>query len=67
MSDQSFALTDMFRAGLPEPAARFAGVPKYNFVYGQNDPTQVPAEALAAAAASVLRDNGRLLGMYNLG
>jgi len=67
MSDQSFALTDMFRAGLPEPAARFAGLPKYNFVYGHNDPTQVPAEALAAAAASVLRDNGRLLGMYNLG
>lgn len=67
MSDQSFALTSMFRPGLPEPAPRFTGLPKYNFVYGHNDPSQVPAEALAAAAASVLRDNGRLLGMYNLG
>ncbi|QCI64006.1 PLP-dependent aminotransferase family protein [Phreatobacter stygius] len=67
MSDQSFALTDMFRAGLPDPAPRFDGLPKYNFVYGHNDPSQVPAEALAEAAATVLRDNGRLLGMYNLG
>lgn len=56
-----------FKPGAPEPAPRFAGLPKYNFVYGHNDPTQVPAAELAAAAAKVLSESGHLLGMYNLG
>lgn len=63
----TFAFPNAFRRGLPEPAARFAGLPKHNFVWGHNDPTQVPAEELAACAEKVLREKGHLLGMYNLG
>ncbi len=57
----------LFRKGLPEAAPRFAGFPKYNFVGGHNDPTRVPAEALAEAAATVLRREGANLALYNLG
>jgi 2-aminoadipate transaminase len=67
MGAESFAMEDHFRAGLPDPAPRFTGLPRYNFVYGHNDPEQVPARALAEAAATVLAESGRLLGMYNLG
>jgi 2-aminoadipate transaminase len=63
----TFAFPDLFRSGLPDPAARFTGLPKHNFVWGHNDPTQIPADELAEAAATVLRANGQLLGMYNLG
>ena len=56
-----------FRPGLPPPAARFTGLPRYNFVFGHNDPEQVPARELAETAASVLNASGHLLGMYNLG
>jgi 2-aminoadipate transaminase len=56
-----------FRPGLPPPAPRFTGLPRYNFVYGHNDPSQVPAHELADAASAVLNANGHLLGMYNLG
>ncbi len=60
-------LANVFRSGAPEPAPRFTGLPKYNFVYGHNDPTRVPARELAACAASVLSGSGHLLGLYNLG
>ncbi|WP_293428586.1 aminotransferase-like domain-containing protein [Phreatobacter sp.] len=65
--ESRFALPDMFRAGLPAPSPRFSGHPAYNFVGGHNDPSQVPAEALAEAAAKVLREHGHLLGVYSLG
>jgi 2-aminoadipate transaminase len=67
MDGETFALPEMFRAGLPAPAPRFTGHPPYNFVGGHNDPSQVPAAALAEAAAKVLRENGHLLGIYSLG
>lgn len=67
MSEGSFAFADRFRSGTPEPAPRFSGLPKYNFVFGHNDPEQIPADALAECARKVLAENGRLLGMYNLG
>lgn len=63
----AFAFPNVFRRGLPEPAARFAGMPPYNFVGGHNDPALVPAEELAACAAKVVREKGHLLGIYNLG
>lgn len=62
-----FRYKDAFSATGPEPAARFTGLPKYNFVYGHNDPAQVPSEALAEAAARVIRENGSRLAMYHLG
>ena len=60
-------LARAIRPGAPEPAARFSGLPRFNFVFGHNDPEQVPDTALAEAARRVLADNGRLLGMYYLG
>ncbi len=57
----------LFAKNLPEPAPRWAGFPKYNFIGGHNDPTEIPAEALAAAAQTVLRREGGSLAMYNLG
>jgi 2-aminoadipate transaminase len=56
-----------FAANVPEPAQRFAAHPRYNFVGGQNDPNLVPKEALARAAADVLRRHGHCLAMYNMG
>ncbi|TDR93401.1 PLP-dependent aminotransferase family protein [Enterovirga rhinocerotis] len=67
MDDGLFTKAGVFRQGTPDPAPRFAGLPKYNFVYGHNDPEQVPASALAEAAHKVLSQSGKLLGMYNLG
>ena len=58
--------TMIFSKGLPEPAPRWAGLPPFNFVGGHNDPGQIPTEALAEAAASVLRREGSKLAVYNL-
>ena len=66
MSD-GFAFEGAFRPGGPAPVARFAGLPRYNFVFGHNDPEGVPAAELAEAAAAVLRRGGDRLGMYYLG
>jgi 2-aminoadipate transaminase len=57
----------LFRAGVPEPAPRFTGFPKFNFVGGHNDPTQIPVDDLVAAATAVLRREGSQLALYNLG
>jgi 2-aminoadipate transaminase len=58
--------TPLLRQGLPPAAPRFAGFPKYNFIGGHNDPHEIPAEALAEAAAAVLKREGSKLAMYNL-
>jgi 2-aminoadipate transaminase len=62
-----FAFADLFREGLPTPVGRFTGLPRYNFVFGHNDPVQVPAQDLAEAAARALKAEGHRLGMYYLG
>lgn len=67
MSGAAFDFTSMFRKGLPAPLPRFAGFPKYNFIGGHNDPEQVPVDALAEAAAAVLKREGANLAWYNLG
>src|SRR4051794_20683110 len=66
MSGSAFDITSCLGKGLPEPAPRFGGFPKYNFVGGHNDPTRIPIEGLIDAAASVLRREGSKLAMYNL-
>ena len=66
MNDVGFDLTQHFVPGLPEPTPRFGGFPPYNFIGGHNDPVQIPSEALAEAAARVLRREGSKLAMYNL-
>ena len=69
MTDQGprIDLRRHFRPGLPEPAQPFTGLPRFNFVFGHNDPDQVPAAELADAVARVIGESGHLLGMYNLG
>ena len=61
-----FNQTHLFSKGLPDPAPRWTGLPRYNFVGGHNDPAGIPTEALAEAAASVLRREGSKLAIYNL-
>ncbi len=56
----------LLAAGLPAPAVKFNGFPKYNFVGGHNDAAQVPVDALVAAATAVLAREGRTLATYGL-
>jgi 2-aminoadipate transaminase len=67
MSSAAFDITSCFADGLPDPAPRFGGFPKYNFIGGHNDPVHIPIEGLIEATASVLRRDGSTLAMYNLG
>lgn len=62
-----FQYPGSFSRSGPEPATRFTGLPRYNFVFGHNDPAEVPAEELALAAEKVLREQGSTLAMYHLG
>jgi 2-aminoadipate transaminase len=65
MAATGFAYTHLFASDLPAPAPRWAGFPKFNFIGGHNDREHVPAAALAAAAAAVLRRDGTDLALYN--
>jgi 2-aminoadipate transaminase len=56
----------LFRPGLPPPAVRWNGFPKFNLVGGHNDADCVPVEGLIAAAAAALRREGRTLANYGL-
>jgi len=62
----SFDFAPLLAGGLPPPAARFSGFPKYNFIGGHNDAEHVPVDALMAAAAAVLGREGRTLATYGL-
>ena len=66
MSSGSFDFTPLLPAGLPAPAAKWTGAPKYNFTGGNNDADQVPLDGLIAAANAVLRREGRTLASYGL-
>ena len=66
MEAMSFDLAPLLAPGLPPPAAKWAGFPRYNFVGGHNDPEHLPLEALVAAANTVLRREGRTLSTYGL-
>jgi 2-aminoadipate transaminase len=66
MNATAFDLAPLLAPGLPPPAARWTGFPKYNFVGGHNDPEHVPLEALRAAANAVLQREGRTLATYGL-
>jgi len=66
MAAEPFDFSPLFPPGLPPPAARWSGAPRYNFTGGNNDPDQIPLDALIAAAETVLRREGRTLASYNL-
>ena len=60
-----FDFAPLLAAGLPTPAAKWTGFPKYNFIGGHNDAEQVPVAGLIAAATAVLAREGTRLAMYN--
>src|SRR5580700_3830685 len=62
----SFDFAPLLAPGLPPPAVKFTGFPKYNFVGGHNDPDHVPLDALLKAANDVLTREGRTLSTYGL-
>ncbi len=66
MTSGSFDYTSLLAPGLPAPAVKYAGFPKYNFVGGHNDAEHVPVDHLVAAATAVLTREGRTLATYGL-
>jgi 2-aminoadipate transaminase len=66
MTAGSFDFAPVLAAGLPPPAAKWAGSPKYNFTGGNNDADQIPLDRLIAAANAVLAREGRTLATYGL-
>ena len=63
---QAFDFASLLPAGLPPPAVRWTGAPKYNFTGGNNDAEQLPLDGLIAAANAVLAREGRNLATYGL-
>ena len=61
-----FDFTPLLPAGLPPPAARWTGLPRFSFTGGNNDPDALPVEGLMAAAQAVLAREGRTLSHYGL-
>jgi len=66
MTAGSFDFAPLLPAGLPAPAVKWRGAPRYNFTGGNNDADQVPVDGLIAAAEAVLRREGRTLATYGL-
>jgi 2-aminoadipate transaminase len=62
----AFDFAPLLRGDLPPAAAKFNGLPKYNFTGGNNDADELPLEGLIAAANSALKREGRNLSTYNL-
>lgn len=61
-----FDYAPLLPAGLPPPAVKWAGAPKFNFTGGNNDAEQLPLDGLIAAANAVLKREGRTLATYGL-
>jgi 2-aminoadipate transaminase len=66
MTPAQFDFKPLLPAGLPPAAARWTGLPKYNFTGGNNDADAVPVDGLIAAAEAVLRREGHKLATYGL-
>jgi 2-aminoadipate transaminase len=66
MAAGSFDFAPLLAPGLPAPAVKWTGFPKYSFVGGNNDAGHVPVDRLIAAAAAVLEREGATLATYGL-
>lgn len=66
MTASQFDFDSMVRPGLPAPAGRWSGFPKFNFVGGHNAPEAIPTGDLIAAVTRVLEREGSTLATYNL-
>ena len=62
----SFDFAPLLAPGLPPPAAKWNGLARYSFVGGNNDPDNVPVEALIKAMTDVLAREGKDLATYGL-
>ena len=62
----SFDFAPLLAAGLPPPAVKWTGFPKYNFTGGHNDAEHVPLDAIVKAASDVLTREGRTIATYGL-
>jgi 2-aminoadipate transaminase len=67
MDSQTSPFAAHAASGAPAPPARFTGFPDYYFIGGNNDPTQIPTDMLAKAAGDVIRRDGHLIAIYNMG
>jgi 2-aminoadipate transaminase len=66
MTAGSFDYASLLAPGLPAPAVKYTGFPKFNFVGGHNDAEHLPVDDLVAAATAVLTREGRTLATYGL-
>jgi 2-aminoadipate transaminase len=66
MTTATFDFAPLLPAGLPAPAAKWAGLAKYSFIGGNIDPDQVPVDGLIEAVNAVLEREGKTLATYGL-
>src|SRR5580704_15013663 len=66
MSMPALDFAPLLAPGLPPPAIKWKGLAKYSFVGGNNDPDQVPVDALSKAMSDVLAREGKNLATYGL-
>jgi 2-aminoadipate transaminase len=66
MTTATFDFAPLLPAGLPAPAAKWAGLAKYSFIGGNIDPDQVPVDGLIEAVNAVLKREGKMLATYGL-
>jgi len=66
MTSAQFDFAPLLPAGLPAPAAKWAGLANYSFIGGNNDPDQVPVDGLIEAVNAVLKREGKTLATYGL-
>jgi 2-aminoadipate transaminase len=62
----AFDFAPLLAPGLPPPAVKWTGFPKYNFIGGHNDAAQLPLDRLVASADAVLKREGATLATYGL-
>jgi 2-aminoadipate transaminase len=62
----SFDFAPLLTAGLPAPAAKWTGFPRYNFSGGHNDADHLPVDSLIKGATAVLTREGSTLATYGL-
>ena len=67
MDNQISPFASQVAKGAPGPGARFSGFADYYFIGGNNDPTQIPKDLLAQAAETVIKRDGHMIAIYNMG
>src|SRR4030081_1592190 len=66
MTSAQFDFAPLLPAGLPAPAAKWAGLAKYNFIGGNKEPEQGPVDGVIEDGNAVLKREGKTLATYGL-